>query len=105
MGKRIIGVLSLVLCLFSAAVAREYKVEDVFAGIYHGKGGDYTAEMQAYVDLMIEGSEALELNGCVPLDARLAELLQMIMDKYTFEGVYQSWQKFCFYYDLMGPRK
>ena len=29
MGKRIIGVLSLVLCLFSAAVAREYKVEDV----------------------------------------------------------------------------
>ena len=82
-----------------------YKVEDVFAGIYHGKGGDYTAEMQAYVDLMIEGSEALELNGCVPLDARLAELLQMIMDKYTFEGVYQSWQKFCFYYDLMGPRK
>ena len=82
-----------------------YKVEDVFAGIYHGKGGDYTAEMQAYVDLMIEGSEALELNGCVPLDARLAELLQMIMDKYTFEGVEQSWQKFCFYYDLLGPRK
>lgn len=81
-----------------------YKVEEVFAGIYHGEGGDYTAEMQVYVDLMIQDEAHPELNGCVPVDARLAELLQMAMDKFTFRGVEQAWQKFCFYYDQLGPR-
>ena len=82
-----------------------YKVEEVFAGIYHGDGEDRTAEMQAYLDKMIQNSEYLELNGCVPVDARLAELLQMAMDKGTFKGVDQAWQKFCFYYEQLGPRK
>lgn len=81
-----------------------YKVEDVLNGIYHGEHGDCTAEMQAYVELMIQDSANIELNGCVPMDARLAELLQMVMDKFTFKGVEESWQKFCFYYQHLGPR-
>jgi hypothetical protein len=44
-----------------------------------------------------------ERKGCVPVDKRLAEILQMLMDKYTFENVDQSWLKVCFYYDYLGP--
>ena len=40
-----------------------------------------------------------------PVDARLAELLQMLMDKYTFAGVENSWTKLCYYYDELGPEK
>ena len=43
-----------------------------------------------------------ELEGCVPVDARLAELLQTLMDKYTFAGVDDSWAKLCYYYQHMG---
>jgi hypothetical protein len=31
-----------------------------------------------------------------------AELLQKLMDKYTFKGVEHSWTKVCYYYDYMG---
>ena len=80
---------------------KEYKVDDVFAGIYHGKGEDYSDEISAYLDKIItEGNE--ELLGCVAVDAELAVLLQMLMDKFTFEGVTNSWLKMCYYYDYMG---
>ena len=82
--------------------AEEYQLEDVFAGIYHGTGKDYTAEMQTYVNQMIT-SGAEELRGCVPMTERLAELLQMLMDKYTFENVDHAWTKLCYYYDYLGP--
>ena len=78
-------------------------VEEIFQGIYHGKGQDYTEEIKSYLTKIIEHSEEHpELEGCVPVDARLAELLQMIMDKYTFQGVENSWLKMCFYYDHLG---
>jgi hypothetical protein len=51
---------------------------------------------------MYSGS-AKEREGCVPVDARLAEILQMLMDKYTFENVDNSWIKLCYYYDYLGP--
>ena len=47
-------------------------------------------------------STAPELEGCVPVDARLAELLQALMDKYTFSGVDYSWAKLCYYYQHLG---
>ena len=43
-----------------------------------------------------------ERNGCVAVDERLAELLQLLMDKYTFKGVENSWLKLCYYYDYLG---
>jgi hypothetical protein len=36
------------------------------------------------------------------VDAELAELLQMLMDKYTLQGVKDSWVKVCFYYQHLG---
>lgn len=82
--------------------AEEYRLEEVFAGIYHGRGENYTAEIRTYLDKMITtGPE--ELRGCVPVDVRLAELLQMLMDKYTFSGVDHSWTKVCYYYEHWGP--
>ena len=82
--------------------AELYQVEDVYAGIYHGTGEDYTEEMETYLSKMITSGKE-ERIGCVPVDDRLAQLLQMLMDKYTFSGVEHSWTKLCYYYQHLGP--
>lgn len=79
-----------------------YKLEDVYAGKYHGEGEDLTEEIKTYLSKMYSGGET-ERVGCVPVDQRLAELLQLLMDKYTFENVDHSWTKLCYYYDYLGP--
>lgn len=78
-----------------------YKVDEVFAGKYHGKGEDYTEIMREYEKKTIK-SGAAELRGCVLVDEQLAEILQLLMDKYTFEGVETSWRKMCYYYEYLG---
>ncbi len=84
------------------AYAEIYKVDEVLAGKYHGEGGDLTEEIKTYLDdIITTGSE--ERIGCVVVTERLAEILQLLMDKYTFEGVDHSWTKLCYYYDYLGP--
>ncbi len=95
-----------------AGYMSEYQVEDVLAGIYHGNGDDYTDEISAYLDKIIKVGYNAELGetieegderiGCVMVDAELAELLQVIMDKYTFEGVENSWAKLCYYHQYFS---
>lgn len=80
-----------------------YQLDDVFEGIYHGDGPDLTAEISTYVAKM--DKSGTEKDGCVVVDERLAEILQLLMDKYTFEDVENSWLKVCFYYDYLGPKK
>ena len=84
------------------AQAEIYQLEDVYAGRYHGRGPDLTAEMTAYLDQVIYSSSNPELNGCVKVDQRLMELLQLFMEKYTFAGVEDAWQKLCYYYEHLG---
>ena len=82
--------------------AEIYQLDDVYEGRYHGTGEDLTEEIRTYLDKIItSGSE--EKQGCVPVDERLAEILQLLMDKYTFENVDHSWTKICYYYDYLGP--
>ncbi len=81
------------------AKVEEYHLDDVFDGIFHGKGNDETAVMQSYVNKMIAKGE---LQGCIAVDEELARILQLLMDKYTFENVEESWLKLCYYYDHMG---
>lgn len=70
-------------------------------GGFRFEDGDCTEEIKTYLAKMItEGPE--ELHGCVPVDARLAELLQKLMDHYTFQ-VEGSWTKMCYYFDHLGP--
>lgn len=78
-----------------------YKVDEVLAGKYHGKGEDYTEIMRQYEKQIIK-SGASELRGCVVVDEQLAEILQKLMDKYSFEGVETSWRKMCYYYNPVG---
>ncbi len=81
-----------------------YKLEEVFAGKYHGKGKDLTENIKAYIAKMIPASaDAPELEGCVAVDKELAEILQALMDKYTFSGVDHSWTKVCYYYKSIAP--
>jgi len=82
--------------------AEIYQLDDVFAGRYHGAGEDLTEEISTYLDKMItSGGE--EIRGCVAVDERLAEILQLLMEKYTFENVDNAWIKLCYYYDYLGP--
>ena len=81
----------------------EYQVEDVLAGRYHGKGEDYTAAIKEFTK-QIDKSNT-ERNGCVVATKELTDILQLLMDKYTFENVDNSWAKLCYYYDYLGPEK
>ncbi len=82
--------------------AENYQLDDVFAGRYHGAGPDLTPDIKVYVDKI--DKSLTEKDGCVPVDERLAELLQELMSKYTFEDVENSWLKVCYYYDHLGPK-
>jgi hypothetical protein len=81
-----------------------YKLEEIYdayrgLGNYHGIGEDETEAIRAYVDKIIENGKE---DGCVKVDAELARLLQLLMDKYTFKGVDYSWLKLCYYYQYLG---
>lgn len=81
-----------------------YKLEEVLAGKYHGGGDDLTDEISEYISKMIAYSSANpELEGCVPVDAELAKILQAFMDKFSFSGVKDSWTKLCYYYKNIAP--
>ena len=81
------------------AYAEVYRLKDVYAGKYHGEGEDLTEELKSYI-AKIEKAP-VERKGCVAVDERLAEILQHLMDKFTFKGVEQSWLKVCYYYDSL----
>ena len=76
------------------------EVEDVLDGYYHGTGEDMTDVITKYAKKVITSGE---LSGCVAVNEELGEVLQMLMDKYTFKGVENSWIKLCYYYDYLGP--
>ena len=81
-----------------------YKLDEVLAGKYHGVGEDLTDEISAYISKMISySSSSPELEGCVPVDAELAKILQAFMDTYSFAGVEHSWTKLCYYYKNIAP--
>ena len=84
--------------------AETYQIKDVFAGRFHGKGEDLTDEISVYLNKIIT-SGPKEIQGCVEVDENLAQLLQKIMDKYTFENVDDSWIKMCYYYELLASGK
>ena len=80
--------------------AEEYQLKDVYAGKYHGTGEDYTEAIRAYCNKLETSGDA---KGCVVVTKELAEILQMVMEKYTFENVDHAWTKLCYYYDYLGP--
>ena len=86
-----------------AEYAAEWQLEAILAGDKHGSGIDLTEAASAYLDDLLTADDAPELEGCVAVDATLAQLLQKLMDKYTFSGVDHSWTKLCYYYKTLGP--
>ena len=82
----------------------EYRLEEILAGTYHGGGQDLTDDISDYLAKMLPYDEsAPELEGCVPVDEKLAEILQAFMDKYSLSGVEHSWTKLCYYYKSIAP--
>ncbi len=82
----------------------KYRMDDIIVGKYHGNGPDYTEELKGYLEKMINDEDSpMELNGCVAVDERLAEILQDIVERYTtFENVEGAWRKLCYYYNYLG---
>ncbi|MBO5657748.1 MAG: hypothetical protein J6R94_06145, partial [Agathobacter sp.] len=81
----------------------EYQVDDVLKGKYQGTGKDYTDVIKSYISKM--DTSNTERKGCVVVNEELAEVLQLLMDKYTFQNVDNAWAKLCYYYDYLGPEK
>ncbi len=90
-----------------------YKIDDLREKEYHGKGEDYTERILWYVEnKMLTGTEDNygvttddpNLLGCVPVDAELAAILQLVMDKMSFKAE-NSWTKLSYYYLELGPAK
>jgi hypothetical protein len=63
---------------------------------------DYTDVVKKYVELMLDEDGYPERQGCVLVTEELAGALQLLMDKFTFEGVENSWTKLCYYYEYLG---
>ncbi len=90
-----------------------YKITDLREGKYHGKGTDYTERILWYAqNKMYTGADDnfgvktddANLLGCVPVDAELAAILQLVMDKMLFKAE-NSWTKLSYYYLEFGPAK
>ena len=78
----------------------EGQMLEVFAGKYHGTGDDYTERMREIAETKLITADG-ETKGCVEVDEELANILQLLMDKYTFKNVVTSWRKLCFYYQTL----
>ena len=95
--------------------AEIYQLDDVYAGIYHGTGTDYTEIARSYLSKVItvgyneQLKETIYANdpriGCVVVTEELSVLLQVLMDKYTLVNgslenpvsIENSWRKLCYY--------
>ena len=77
-----------------------YQMDDIKKGIYHGQAQDYTAKMREYVAILLDEADHPERQGCIAVDAELAAILQLHMDRATFEDVENSWVKLCYYYQI-----
>ncbi len=65
------------------------------------KGEDLTSVAQKYLALCEEDSTS-QFFGLVKVNVELANLLQMLMDKYTFPNVEGSWLKLCYFVKHLG---
>jgi len=82
-----------------------FKIAEARAGIYHGDGEDRTETVREYFaniyDSEDEGIPSV-LYGTVAVNEELGEILQALMDKYTFKDVENSWVKLCYYFEYIG---
>ena len=82
-----------------------FKIAEARAGIYHGDGEDHTETVREYFaniyDSEDEGIPSV-LYGTVAVNEELGEILQALMDKYTFKDVENSWVKLCYYFEYIG---
>ena len=66
------------------------------------KAFDYTETVKSYLAANLITDETSELYGCVKVNEEFAEILGLLMDKYTFAGIEESWVKLCYYYKYVG---
>lgn len=81
---------------------------DEDGNIYYDENGDpitvpdCTATVRHYItENMITDTDS-ELYGMVKVDENFANILQLLMDKYTFAGIENSWTKLCYYFKYLG---
>ena len=89
--------------------AEGYKIADGYIYLQYTEeelaslaGANMTAYVTEYIAANMITDTTSELYGCVKVDEAFAKVLSMFMDKYTFEGVEDSWLKLCYYYKHLG---
>ncbi len=108
----------------------ETYVNETVAGNYHGSildyakgqttaGVDYTEVMKKYLPVCqnpdapedeqiwifpegVEDDPESELYGCMVINLELAEILQHLVDKYSYSGVPNAWSKLCVYFEQLN---
>ncbi|MGM9969593.1 MAG: TlpA family protein disulfide reductase [Anaeroplasma sp.] len=63
---------------------------------------NYTTAFYEYMNENMITDENSVLYGCAKVTEEFAEILQLLMDKYTFAGIENSWNKLCYYYAYIG---
>ena len=80
-----------------------YQMDDVKNGIYHGTNADYTDIVRDYAAKMENDVvNNPERQGCVAVTRELANILDTLVGRETFENVQNGWLKFCYYYEYLG---
>lgn len=74
----------------------KYNVEEVIKPGYQ----DRSDVIAKYAKEIITSGDN---QGCVPVNEELAEVLQMIMDKFLFKDIEDGWIELCYYFDYFGP--
>lgn len=89
--------------------AEGYKIADGYIYLQYTEeemenlaGANMTSYVEEYIQANMITDETSELYGAVKVDEKFALVLQMFMEKYTFEGVEDSWLKLCYYYKHLG---
>lgn len=73
---------------------------------------DWTSDVQNWYETMLIPDGGIDdegkysnANGCIPVTAEIKEFLELLMNKYSFKDVENSWLKLCYYYHYYGANE
>lgn len=64
---------------------------------------DYTSIVNEWYQNTMIKAEDSSAYGCIPVTEEVKNLLELLMNKYSFKDVEGSWLKLCYYYKYYGP--
>ena len=73
---------------------------------------DWTGDVQNWYETMLIPDGGIDdegkysnANGCIPVTEDIKQFLELLMNKYSFKDVENSWLKLCYYYHYYGANE